>query len=62
MPAGRLITCAMILAVVIVVPVRAESNLLCLPHSHYETFKPKICGLPQYRTCTGSIRRLRRQC
>ena len=41
MPAGRLITCAMILGLLFAggPPVRAESNLtLPTPRSHYETF------------------------
>ena len=49
MPAGRLITCAMILGLLFAggPPVRAESNLtLPTPRSHYETFKPGISGLP----------------
>ena len=48
-PAGRLITCAMILGLLFAggPPVRAESNLtLPTPRSHYETFTPGISGLP----------------
>lgn len=49
MPAGRLITCAMILGLLFAGgrSVRAESNLtLPTPRSHYETFTPGISGRP----------------